>query len=375
MKSLNAIEILELVRTRGPISRASIAACSRLSKPTVSDQVDALISRGLVVEIGRGDSGTRGGKKPTLLEFNGRHGQVFCADIGPEWIRFAAADLRGTVFRRNVLPTQPERGARAVVRTLKKGFADLIGAAEDGEVRMISIAAPGIVDIRQGIVLETENVFGWRNLHLATELTGHFGIPVRLDNDVNMAALAELSSGGAPDDFVFVRLNTGIGAAIVLGGKLHHGAHWAAGEVGHMVLDVQRLSREADPRGYLESVVGQDRVRSRIAKLSRRGGRTAAEQEVSRDVAEHLGGAIGNIASVCDPQAVILLGEPFLGILDEIRRVTRKVAPWPVEVRLSQLGEDAALQGAVAAGLSHAYDRIADSLHAGSEDAALAAEA
>jgi predicted NBD/HSP70 family sugar kinase len=374
MKSLNAIEILELVRTRGPISRAHLAACSRLSKPTVSDQVDALISRGLVVEAGPGDSGTRGGKKPTLVEFNGGHGQIFCADVGPELIRFAAADLRGTVFRRNVLPTQPERGPRAVVRTVKKGLADLIGAADDGKVRVISMAVPGIVDIRQGIVLETENVFGWRNLHLAADLAGHFGIPVRIDNDVNMAALAELSGGSAPDDFVFVRLHTGIGAAVVLGGKLHHGAHWAAGEIGHMLLDVGRLPRGTDPRGYLESVVGQDRVSERVRKLARRGGRTAAEQEVSRDVALHLGSAIANIASVCDPHAVILLGEPFPGILDEIRRVTEKLVPWPVEVRLSQLGEDAALQGALAAGLNHAYDGIADSLHAG-DGQTLAAEA
>src|SRR3954453_4496271 len=93
MKSLNAIELLELIRTNGPVSRAQLATCSRLSKPTVSDQVDSLLARRLVVEVGPGTAGIRGGKKPTLLEFNHGYGQILCADIGPEWMRFAAADL------------------------------------------------------------------------------------------------------------------------------------------------------------------------------------------------------------------------------------------------------------------------------------------
>lgn len=358
MRSLNAIELLELVRTHGPISRADLASRSLLSKPTVSDQVDSLITRGLVVEIGPGKSSSRGGKKPTLLEFNSEHGQILCADIGPDWIRFAAADLRGAIFRRNQVPTRPEKGSRAVVRALKKCLRELIETAPGGEVRVISLAVPGIIDVRRGIVLETDNVFGWRDLHLASEIAGAFKTPVHVDNDVNMAALAELSAGTAPQDFVFIRLQTGIGAAVVLGGRLHHGAHWAAGEIGHMLLDIGGLDRAADPRGYLESIVGQDRVRERIRKLARRGGKVAAEHQVIRDTALHLGSAITNIASVYDPEAVILLGEPFPGMLHEIRRITHRSLPWPVEIRMSQLGEDAALHGALAAGLTHSYRQI-----------------
>jgi predicted NBD/HSP70 family sugar kinase len=109
-------------------------------------------------------------------------------------------------------------------------------------------------------------------------------------------------------------------------------------------------------------VVGQDRIRDRIRKLSRRSGRTAAEQQVTKHVALHLASAIANIAAVYDPDAVILLGEIFPRMLDEIRRRIRRIVPWQVDVRLSQLGEDAALQGALAAGLSRAYAMIARSL-------------
>jgi predicted NBD/HSP70 family sugar kinase len=364
MKSLNAIQVLELVRVHEPISRARLAAFSRLSKPTVSDQVDALIARGLVVEAGPGVASSRGGKKPTLIRFNGEYGQVFCADIGPEWMRFAAFDLRGRPIHRSSVPTRADKGVRFVVRTLKHGLAELLDASPSGKVRVISLAVPGIIDVRQGVVLETDNVFGWRNLNLGAQISGHFGLPVQIDNDVNMAALAELNGGSAPEDFVLVRLHTGVGAAVVVGGRLHHGAHFAAGEIGHMLLDVRALSGASDPRGYLESVVGQDRVRASIRRLARRNGIHAAEQEAAGEVALHLGTAMANIAAVYDPQAIILLGEAFLPVLDQIRRITTQIVPWPVDIRLSQLGEDAALQGALAAGLSRAYGQITHHLQA-----------
>lgn len=363
MKSLNAIEVLELVRTHGPISRARLAACSRLSKPTVSDQVDTLIGRELVVEVGMGSASSRGGKKPTLVEFNSAYGQVFCADIGPEWIRFGSFDLGGKPMTRNMLSTKPEKGARSVVRTVRQGLTEMLASAPNAVVRVISIAAPGIVDVRDGRVLETDNVFGWRELGVGAELAGHFGLPVLIDNDVNMAALAERNTGSAPDNFVLIRLNTGIGAAVVLAGRLHHGAHWAAGEIGHMLLNVRAFDGASDPRGYLESVVGQDRVQQSIRRLARDCGKAAAEQQVTAEVALHLGSAIANIAAVYDPDAVILLGEAFLPVVDQIRRISAQIVPWPVDVRVSQLGEDAGLKGALAAGLEYAYQEITHGLH------------
>lgn len=113
-------------------------------------------------------------------------------------------------------------------------LADRLSSVPEANIRVISVAVLGIVDV---VVLETDNVFGRRDVKLADELANEFGLPIRIDNDVNMAVLAELSAGSAPDIFVFIRLHTGIGSAVVLGGQLHHGAHWAAGEIGQMLLD------------------------------------------------------------------------------------------------------------------------------------------
>ena len=114
MKSLNAIEVLELVRTHGPISRARLAAFSRLSKPTVSDQVDALIARELVVEVGTGSASSRGGKKPTLVEFNcGLRPDLLCRHRPRvDSIRIVRPERQ--VHDRGIqLPTKPEKGRAA----------------------------------------------------------------------------------------------------------------------------------------------------------------------------------------------------------------------------------------------------------------------
>ena len=389
MKSLNAIELLKLIRQHRRISRSTLATLSRLSKPTVSDQVDSLLARGLVVEVGTGDASARGGKRPTLLEFNADFGRVLCVDVGSESVRFASADLMGAILCRLEFPARPEQGAKSVLRTVKRGISDLLSSdSTERKLRLISVAVPGIVDVDRGVVLETDNVFGWRNLDVAGFLNDAFGIAAHVDNDVNMAAVAELHAGGdhRADDFVLVRLNTGIGAGVVLGGALHHGAHWAAGEVGHMALNTKAAAGPASPRGYLESVVGADCVNQRIRKAARgsdsgvtstvrrHGGWAALEKaarhpggplaEVIDDLTLHLACAVANIAAVYDPESVILHGEPFPFLLERIQSLTRKLIPWPIEIRLSELGADACLQGALAAGLAQAYGQIASSLDA-----------
>jgi predicted NBD/HSP70 family sugar kinase len=363
MRSFNAIELLEIIRTNGRLSRSGLAVLSRLSKPTVSGQVDALIARGLVVEVGTGKASARGGKKPTLIEFNASHGRILCVEVGPEWVRFASADLKGSMSSEIRLPTRPEKGAQAALKTIKSGIADLLkrDTTRTTAAKVISVAVPGIVDVRDGVVRETDNVFSWTDFKLGPELTAAFGIPAYIDNDVNMAALAELNAAGGPpaSSFVLIRLNTGIGAGVVLNGRLHHGSHWAAGEIGHMVLDTAAGERPPGPRGYLESVVGADRVAERL-RSGNHGGRTA--KRVRAQMVHHLGCAIANIAAAYDPEVVILLGDTFPPLLEEVRDVARKLVPWPVEIRMSTLGEDAALRGALAAGMTRAFEQIAASL-------------
>jgi predicted NBD/HSP70 family sugar kinase len=383
MKTVNAIELLELVRLHGPVSRAQLALLSKLSKPTVSDQVDFLIAAGLVINVGTGSAGSRGGKRPTLVEMNARYGCVLSVEVGLERIRFGSSDLFGRMIRKSERELGPAKDDRALLKTIRQGLTDLMGCDEASEARLrvVSVAMPGIVDVREGVVLETNKVFGWTGLRLGPELKKTFGRHVHVDNDVNMAALAEMKSESkGPRSFVLIRASIGIGAAVVLGGELHHGANWAAGEIAHIVLNLPSPGASLD-RGYLESVVGQDRIAARVRKSGRRrlsSSRSvfenwpdAAEPEIAaiiEDVAEHLGAAVANIASVLDPEAIILMGDVFPPLLSRIQAKAARILPWPVDVRLSKLGDDAPLQGAVAAGVSKAYQQISWMLQSGGSE-------
>ena len=385
MKSLNAISVLNLVRQHGRVSRASLAKLTKLSKPTVSELVSFLLGRNLLIETGEGESTTRGGKKPTFLEFHAAVGTVAAVDVSPERVRFALCDLSGTILREDDLLTDGQLNAASITALIRKGLKRML-RHKPGETQAIGIAVPGIVDCGRGVILETDSVFGWRNVTLGAELEAEFTVPVYLDNDVNLAALAELNAGWgrSRQDFVLIRWGTGIGAGIVIGGKLYHGAHWAAGEIGHMLLNIASQPQIPDPRGYLESVVGTDRIASRLEQrrfgkgrprsasaesdvlsslkaLAREGDSRASS--VLEDIVRHIASAIANLSAAYDPEVIVLLGQPFLALIDQVQRDAAKLVPWALEIRPSQIGDRASLQGAIIAALDTAYETISRSFH------------
>lgn len=386
MRSMNAIELLNLIREHGRVSRASLAKISKLSKPTVSELVSFLEQRNLVREGGEGTSTAKGGKKPTFIEFNAAYGSVAGVEILPDQIRFSLCDLTGKVLSEVKVDPEGKLDGDAVIKILKQGFRRLVKSAgvDWSDVQTLAVAAPGIVDCHRGIVQETENVFGWRDLDIRSRLAAEFNIPIYVDNDVNMAALAELNSGWGKDyqNFVLIRINTGIGAGIVLNGKLYHGSHWAAGEIGHMLLNIGQQPPTPDPRGYLESMVASDQIAKRVQKLAGRNaqfrsaiakkGEFAAALDAANDgsqealeliadLANHIGGAVANVIATYDPDLVILVGDSALALIDEIRDIATRVIPWPVEVRPSLIGDAASLQGSVIAALNMAYEQISRS--------------
>ena len=207
MKSLNAIEVLELVRTHGPSIQSAYTHRRLANRQSQIRWTHSRISRALVLwdlglpaAAGVKTHSAQIQDAPRLWTdlLRRRH----CA----EWIRFESFDLQGRTLHRNVLPTRPERGARG--STLKQGIGELLSAAPND---CASSAAPGSAGDHRCAPRDrarNDNVFGWRDLHLGDKMSTHFGLPVQIDNDVNVAALAELRAGSAPQDFVLLRLYT-----------------------------------------------------------------------------------------------------------------------------------------------------------------------
>ncbi|MCC7343017.1 MAG: ROK family transcriptional regulator [Bryobacterales bacterium] len=395
MRNVNGIQLLNLIAESGPLSRASLAKLSRLSKPTVSEQVQRLIALGTVVELGEGEAPATGGKRPTMLAFHAEAGSVAAVSIGPESTGIAISNLMGERKAFEELPTLASEGPRHLIARVRAAIARLVGGKHAASrLRAIGIGVPGRVDCKHGKVLELANVFNWREVDLAGPLHRKFQCAVLVDNDVNVALLGEINRGGARHvrSAVLIRLDVGLGAAIAMDRKIHHGSHWAAGEIGHLVPSRSSIGGEST-RGYLENVVGSDKIAAAVKAAARRvpalrrhlrtksptaalfgaAGEDARAAEIAREITYHLCTAVSQHALVCDPEVVLLSGEVFTFVLPEIREFLARTIPWPSSVALAELGEEAVLLGATDLALSSSYEQLSRELQVYDSDLAIAA--
>ncbi len=379
MRRLNGAYLLDLLRENGPTSRAELARLSGLTKPTVSSQVADLLQRGVVVEDGVVEPDERGGKPPKLLRFNPSLGDLIAVEICATEVRVRLADLDGGILDAEDADIVAERGAEhildAAIAAIHRILARDAGRRE--KLMVIAVAAPGRVDSEAGVVVEAGNVFLWHNVAVRDHFQRAFSVPVVVENDVNLATLGEMhfGLGRGVQNFILIRLTTGIGAGLVLGGHIYQGDHWAAGEIGHMVFDRETAAGALDVRGFLESSIGRDRLRERLRHANQkqvesgqgsmyddlleavRGGNPAAAAIVD-DLESKLVLAISNLAAVMDPELIILTGDLFALVIEQIRKAIDHVIPWPVRIEQSALGDESVLLGAIGSAQELAHDLI-----------------
>jgi predicted NBD/HSP70 family sugar kinase len=377
MRAANGIQLLNLIRESGPVSRATLAKLSGLSKPTISEQVKSLISRGVVVELGTGEATKAGGKKPTMVDFKVDAGRAIAVSIDADKTRLRCTDLRGRITEEDSIDTKPQAGSSAFLHRLNRAVAAMMSRAQ-APVRVVAVGTPGRVDCNRGVILETDNVFGWKNVDVRSAIDA----PVLIDNDVKLALIAEVHHGRAKGlkTAVLLRLGVGIGSAVAIDGAVHHGAHWAAGEVS---LLAPAPVRRPNPRGYLEAVLGSDQIARRVRAAGRRSPalRSAIKQQpelaalfsvrrdreaarIVQDLASHLHLAVASQALAFDPDVVLVSGELFDYMLDDVRKLVARSISWPVLIEKAALGDDAVLAGATHLALSRTFDQMSEQLQA-----------
>jgi glucokinase len=209
-----------------------------------------------------------GGSNPLQLDpQNSSASYVIGADIGATNLRLSLADQSGelqTVWSASTVGvSEPD----AVVRLMRQGVEFLLGQASLPHSSLCAIAAgaPGITNSEQGVVIATSYLLGWHDVPLRALLEAEFGVPVAIDNDVNMAAIGEHCAGAAQGvtDFVFLAIGTGIGAGIMINEQLLHGAAWTAGEIGYMLVPgAAEAPVERGKPGAIESLVGGEGIKA-----------------------------------------------------------------------------------------------------------------
>lgn len=254
LRAMNDRAALELLLTHGPLSRTRIGHLTGLSKPTASQLLARLEDAGLVVATGT--DGGRPGPSAQLYALNPRAAHVGGLDVTPERVLAAVADLTGAVVGSFELPYTEGAGA---VDQVTEALGEAVKAAglQRSDLHRLVIATPGAFDPQTGRLRYASHLPGWHSPTLLDELAAALPMPVEYENDVNLAAIAEQRLGAARghEDFVLLWNEEGLGAALVLGGRLHRGWTGGAGEVGFLPVPGHPLVRQvtrANTGGYQE---------------------------------------------------------------------------------------------------------------------------
>jgi len=374
LRAINERTILELIRRTGTTSRAQIARESGLSKPTVSLALSGLIAAGLVHEVGR----ATGGKGPSavLYELNPSAGWVVGIDVGRHWVRGAAADITGTIVARRDERARARSSATMIeqIGTIAHEVAGDAGIRWR-QVTHATVGAAGVIDPRRGAVALAPNLPGFGRPGLVGAIRDELGTAITFENDVNMAALGELSDGAGRNvgTFVYLWVGTGVGMGIVIDGRLYRGSSGAAGEIGYMPVGAgDPHDRAVRRRGMLEETAGAAAVSriarernvrpptpSRVFAAARRG--DAAATGVVDEEARRIALAIAAVLPVLDPELVILgggIGGNGDLLLAPVERELAQLSPFRPRIAVGELGDEAVLHGAVATALGAAQEQL-----------------
>lgn len=367
LRALNERTVLDAVRTSGPISRAEVARQTGISRPTVSLVLRALLEDGLVRETEHEPDGPHYGAR--YYEADPEAAVVLGVDFGARAVRTAVCDLNGEVRAREEIRSRgsvAERidalasSCRSLLRTSKLP-PDLLEAAV--------VALPAVVSPFDGKV-SSADLPGLGSTDLREQLEQALRVPVRLENDVNLAAIAEQRNGVAQGvaDFAFLLVGAGLGAAVVLDWKLYRGHNGAAGE-----LDAVRSGRpdDVDPcAGAISKFAAEESAGEEtslespyetreIFAAAREGDAVASAvvEETARRIALH----VLPLAATLDLPLVVLGGGVGANpdLLEPIRDHLARWLPFPApRVEVSALGEAAVIEGTLAAGVEAALERV-----------------
>ncbi len=371
VRDINRSTILNLIRLHQPVTRVRLSHLTGLNKSTVSNIVHELLQDNLLSEEELKDQNV--GRNPILLRLKPGHHYVAALNLDAVYSRVAVFDINGKMVGHHKFFTDyehPEKNVLLFSKSLKKMMKKL----SIEQINGIGVSVAGMVDSGEGSILYAPH-FQWKNLNLMELFQKYYPQPIdiKIDNDANASALAELWFGKGEvtklNDFVFLSVGAGIGSGIVLNRKILEGANHSAGEFGHMTLVENGLPCICGNRGCLEAYASDRATARRYNALQQKKNATVQESMVEeiipralqgeksairtlKETGHFLGLGIKNIIRAVDPQAVIIGGKIIQAwsiIYPEILRVVKsgdlyglrqevKILPSSLKVRPRLLG-------------------------------------
>ncbi|KES05733.1 ROK family transcriptional regulator [Streptomyces toyocaensis] len=388
LRAMNDRAALDLLLEHGPLSRTRIGTLTGLSKPTASQLLARLEAAGLVLATGTTEG--RPGPSAQLYEVNPSAGHAAGLDVTPRRIRAAVADLTGRTVGHVELPTPGRRAAVPVVQQVTDALDGAVEAAglSRADIHRLVIGTPGAFDPNTGRLRYASHLPGWHSPTLLDDLAAALGMPFEYENDVNLVALAEQRLGAARGhtDFVLLWNEEGLGAALVLGGRLHRGWTGGAGEVGFLPVPgtplvrrvtkagsggfqelagsraVLRLARELGiediPRGPCAEAAAALLERAAAAPVD------GPRHRLLRTYATRLATGLASLVSVLDPELVVLSGTGLTSGGEALRALVQAeleelAAPRPRLV-VGHVRARPVLRGALESALATTRDEVFD---------------
>lgn len=368
-----------VVRRFGRISRARINQLTDLRGSTTSLLVRDLLKEGRLVEDGRSDNAL--GRKQILLRLNEEYRYVAGVDFDDEEVVAGVMDLRPQIRATVSEPVRLKRGREGLIEQLVKCLRKALDKArlKPSDLLGVGVADPGLVDSRRGITIMSSMIEFWRDVPLGAIFEKEFGVPALIETRTRAKAVAErqLGAGEMSNDMIYVDYGTGIGAGVILEGKLLLGHGFAAGEFGHTHLQEDGPICKCGSNGCLEAVAGARAVEVKVRKVFAEGGTSRALElagdiekitgwtvlqaaklgdkvctNIVAEISNSLGLGLANLVNLFNPSVVVLDHRLSLagdGMLEHITRVVRRqalaYASDGLAVRFGRLGREAGLLG------------------------------
>ncbi len=359
IRSINRSILLNVIKTKGEISRAALATQTGLSPATVTTIAGQLIREGLVFEKATGDS--TGGRRPIMLAVNPQGGFVIGIKLMEGQVVGALTDLNAAILAKDSL-ILADKQVDTSVATLAALVNRLVRRAgiKKKQLMGVGIGLAGVVDFAQGIVRQNP-IFNWNNIPLRELLETHIRAPIYIDNDVNTLTLSErwLEPGQPAENFIVITLGRGVGMGIVINGQIYRGKSGGAGEFGHIIIKPDGLLCDCGRRGCLETLIS-DRALVAEARMVL-GEEIATLDDLLRCVSMGYPGAaqileragsllglqIANLVNLFDPKMIIISGEGirmgevfFSAVRNTFRGVVMPGLAQDTEIRVNSWGDD-----------------------------------
>ena len=384
-------QIVDALRRQDAVSRTDISRLTKWSRPKVTAVVDQMISSGFLMEVGEGDS--QGGRRPTLLRLNNQLGYLVGVDIGATSLDLALADLHAQVLVRDSGPADVRADPAVLLGEVQARLLTMIQrqGLRAEQILGIGVGVPGPVDFARGVLVAPPLMPASDNFPIRAFFQPAFPrADVWVDNDVNMMALGELRAGAGRgvENFLFVKIGTGIGAGIICQGQVHRGSTGSAGDIGHIRADPNGPICYCGNIGCLEILAAGPAIAQRAVEAAQAGsspilaqkldanrGRLRAEDvgaaaregdrvalEIIQSSGQLIGDVLAGLVNFFNPSLILIgggvanIGNQLLASLRQaVLRRSTALATRDLVIRYSPMGAEAGVTGAIHLALDHVF--------------------